>query len=261
MGLPANCFFCPEDLKTNIWWASPGARATDPKDYYYGFLGLTNLKLVPDYASNISVGLVCQKFMNKYLTSSLDQTDRPVGGPLGLLMFAGVGYGWDADPDMPSWGPNFPGQAQAKTSSRGDSDAIIALDKRGFDCIFEARSDAMITGCRMDVSVLILDRIQAIGPRVSDYGRPELLHRTGLPITWPVDFAIRHKSYVSGGHPLTAFRTLLEPSSLPWYSPDGFPAEDCLDLAKYLAMVGRPIIDGKSRVAFSRLCYLKDLFD
>ncbi|RKK25165.1 hypothetical protein BFJ66_g9808 [Fusarium oxysporum f. sp. cepae] len=238
-----------------------GARATDPKDDYYGFLGLTNLKLVPDYASNISVGLVCQKFMNKYLTSSLDQTDRPVGGPLGLLMFAGVGYGWDADPDMPSWGPNFPGQAQAKTSSRGDSDAIIALDKRGFDCIFEARSDAMITGCRMDVSVLILDRIQAIGPRVSDYGRPELLHRTGLPITWPVDFAIRHKSYVSGGHPLTAFRTLLEPSSLPWYSPDGFPAEDCLDLAKYLAMVGRPIIDGKSRVAFSRLCYLKDLFD
>ncbi|EWZ46208.1 hypothetical protein FOZG_02364 [Fusarium oxysporum Fo47] len=261
MGLPTNCLFCPEDLKTNIWWASPGARATDPKDYYYGFLGLTNLKLVPDYASNISVGLVCQKFMNKYLTSSLDQTDRPVGGPLGLLMFAGVGYGWDADPDMPSWGPNFPGQAQAKTSSRGDSDAIIALDKRGFDCIFEARSDAMITGCRMDVSVLILDRIQAIGPRVSDYGRPELLHRTGLPITWPVDFAIRHKSYVSGGHPLTAFRTLLEPSSLPWYSPDGFPAEDCLDLAKYLAMVGRPIIDGKSRVAFSRLCYLKDLFD
>ncbi|KAM5366278.1 hypothetical protein ACJA88_012034 [Fusarium oxysporum] len=261
MGLPTNYLFCPEDLKTNIWWASPGARATDPKDYYYGFLGLTNLKLVPDYASNISVGLVCQKFMNKYLTSSLDQTDRPVGGPLGLLMFAGVGYGWDADPDMPSWGPNFPGQAQAKTSSRGDSDAIIALDKRGFDCIFEARSDAMITGCRMDVSVLILDRIQAIGPRVSDYGRPELLHRTGLPITWPVDFAIRHKSYVSGGHPLTAFRTLLEPSSLPWYSPDGFPAEDCLDLAKYLAMVGRPIIDGKSRVAFSRLCYLKDLFD
>ncbi|EWZ00153.1 hypothetical protein FOYG_00042 [Fusarium oxysporum NRRL 32931] len=261
MGLPTNCLFCPEDIKTNIWWASPGARATDPKDYYYGFLGLTNLELVPDYASNISVGLVCQKFMNKYLTSSLDQTDRPVGGPLGLLMFAGVGYGWDADPDMPSWGPNFPGQAQAKTSSRGDSDAIIALDKRGFDCIFEARSDAMITGCRMDVSVLILDRIQAIGPRVSNYGRPELLHRTGLPITWPVDFAIRHKSYVSGGHPLTAFRTLLEPSSLPWYSPDGFPAEDCLDLAKYLAMVGRPIIDEKSRVAFSRLCYLKDLFD
>jgi hypothetical protein len=261
IGFPASCFLRPEDLKTNIWWASPGARATDPKDYYYGFLGITNLDLAPDYDSNKSVGLVCQEFMTKYLRSSLDQPNRPAGGPLGLLMFAGVGYGWDADPDMPSWGPNFPGQAQAKPSSRGDSDAVIAIDQRELDCFFKSRSDAMITGSRMDVSVLILDRIGAIGPRVSDYGRPELLHKTGLPITWPLDFALRHKSYVSGGHPLTALRALLEPWSVSNSNPDGFPAKDCLEFAKFLARVGRPVIDGKSRVVLSRLCYLKDLFD
>ncbi|KAF4958811.1 hypothetical protein FGADI_2155 [Fusarium gaditjirri] len=260
-GFSTSLILRPEDLQTNIWWASPGARATNPKDYYYGFLGLTNLDLAPDYSSNKSVGLVCQGFMKKYLESYRDQLDRPAGGPLGLLMFAGVGYGWGADPDMPSWGPNFPGQAQAIPSSRGDSDAIITLDQRGFDSIFGAKSDAMITGSSMDVSVLILDRIEVIGPRVSDYGRPELHHRTGLPITWPLDFAIHHKRYVSGGHPLTAFRALLEPSSVAYNNPDGFAVKNCLDFAKFLARVGRPVIDGKSRVVFSRLCYLKDLFD
>ncbi|KAM0491913.1 hypothetical protein ACHAP8_010286 [Fusarium lateritium] len=259
-GFPTNHALCLEGPETNIWWASPDARATNPKDYYYGFLGLTNLNLVPDYASNISVGFVCQKFMNKYLTSSLDLPDRPVGGPLGLLMFAGVGYGWDADTDMPSWGPNFPGQAQAISSPRGDSDAIISLDKRGFDCIFQARSDAIITGSRMDVSVLVLDRVEGIGPRVSDYGRPELYHGTGLLITWPLDFAIRHKNYVSGGHPLTAFRSLLEPSSVANNNP-GFTAKDCLDFAKFLAWVGCLIDDGKPKGVFSHLCYLEDLFD
>lgn len=261
IGFPTRCFLRPEDLKTNIWWASPDARATYPKDYYYGFLGITNLDLAPDYDPNKSVGLVCQEFMIEYVRSTLDQPNRPAGGPLGLLMFAGVGYGWDVDPDMPSWGPNFPGQAQAKPSSRGHSDAVIALDQRGFDCIFKSRSDAMITGSRMDVSVLILDRIETIGPRVSDYGRHELLHKTGLPITWPLDFALRHKSYVSGGHPLTALRSLLEPSGRSYGNPDGFPIKDCLGFAKFLARVGRPVMDGKSRVVLARLGYLKDLFD
>ncbi|KAF5246480.1 hypothetical protein FANTH_6852 [Fusarium anthophilum] len=243
-GFPTIRSLRSDDPKLNIWWASPGARATNPKDYYYAFLGLTNLDLAPDYSSNTSVGLVCQSFMGKYLESNVKQPDRPPGGPLGLLMFAGIGYGWNADPDMPSWGPNFPGQAQATSSSRGDSDAIIALDNRGLDSIFEASSDAMIAGSRMDVSVLIVDRIELIGPRVSDY-----------------DFAIRHKTYVSGGHPLTAIRALLEPSSVAYGNLDGFATQHCLDFAKFLARVGRPVMDGKSQVVFSRLCYWKELFD
>lgn len=261
IGLPAPCFWRADDPKTNIWWASPDARATDPKDYYYGFLGITNLDLAPDYDPNKSVGLVCQEFMIEYIRSTLDQSNRPLGGPLGLLMFAGVGYGWDVDPDMPSWGPNFPGQAQAKPSSRGESEAIPSQNPRGFDCIFKSRSDAIITGSRMDVSVIILDRIEAVGPRVSDYGRPELLHETGLPITWSFDFAVRHKSYVAGGHPLTALRFLLEPSSISHSDRDKFPIKDCLEFAKFLGRFGRQDMDGRSRVVFARLCYLKDLFD
>ncbi|KAJ3539807.1 hypothetical protein NM208_g5342 [Fusarium decemcellulare] len=263
VGFPTRCFLRLEDLKINIWWASPDARATDPKDYYYGLIGITNLDLTPDYDPNKSVGVVCQEFMVAYLgsRSTRDQRNHPAGGLLNLLMFAGVGYGWNSDPDMPSWGPNFPGQAQAKPSSRGDSDAISVRDPRGLDCIFKSRSDAIITGSSMDVSVLILDRIEAIGPRVSDYGRPELLHKTGLPITWSLDFALRHKSYVSRGHPLTALRSMLEPLSVSYNNPDGFPIKDCLGFAKFLARFGRPVMDGKSRVVLARLLYLKDLFD
>ncbi|CAH0035134.1 unnamed protein product, partial [Clonostachys rhizophaga] len=261
IGFPAPCLWRPDNLKTNIWWASPDARATNPKDYYYGFLGITNLDLAPDYDPNKSVGLVCQEFMIEYIRSTLDQSNRPLGGPLGLLMFAGVGYGWDVDPDMPSWGPNFPGQAQAKPSSRGDSEAILSQNPQGFDCIFKSRSDAIITGSRMDVSVIILDRIEAIGPRVSDYGRPELLHKTGLPITWSFDFALRHKSYVAGGHPLTALRFLLEPTSISHSDRDKFPIKDCLEFAKFLGRFGLQDMDGRSRVVFARLCYLKDLLD
>ncbi|CAG9939676.1 unnamed protein product [Clonostachys rosea f. rosea IK726] len=261
IGRPAYCFWSPEDPKWNIWWASPDARATDPKDYYYGFLGITNISLAPDYDLNKSVGLVCREFTVEYLRWARGQSNRPVGGPLGFLMFAGVGYGWDADPDMPSWGPNFPGQAQAKPSSRGDSDAIIAPELNEFDCIFKSRSNAIITGSRMDVSVIFLDRIKAIGPRVSDYGEPKLLHGTGLPITWPFDFALRHKSYVSGGDPLAALRSLLEPMDVSHSNPNGFPIGDCLGFAKFLARFSFPIKDRKSRVAFARLCYMKDLFD
>ncbi|CAG9981033.1 unnamed protein product [Clonostachys byssicola] len=261
IGFPAPCLWRPDNPKTNIWWASPDARATNPKDYYYGFLGITNLDLAPDYDPNKSVGLVCQEFMIEYISSTLDQSNRPLGGPLGLLMFAGVGYGWDVDPDMPSWGPNFPGQAQAKPSSRGDSEAIPSQNPHDFDCIFKSRSDVIITGSRMDVSVIILDRIEAIGPRVSDYGRPELLHKAGLPITWSFDFALRHKSYVAGGHPLTALRFLLEPSSISHSDRDRFPIEDCLEFAKFLARFSLQDMDRRSRAVFARLCYLKDLFD
>ncbi|VUC38080.1 unnamed protein product, partial [Clonostachys rosea] len=264
IGRPAHCFWSPENPKSNIWWASPGARATDPKDYYYGFLGITNISLAPDYDPNKSIGLVCQEFTVEYLRWARDQSNRPAGGPLGFLMFAGVGYGWDADPDMPSWGPNFPGQAQAKPSSRGDSDAIIAPELNEFDCIFKSRSDAIITGSRMDVSVIFLDRIKAIGPRVSDYGEPKLLHRTGLPITWPFNFALRHKIYVSGGHPLTALRSLLEPRNVSHSNPNGFLIKDCLGFARFLARFSFPMEgmkDRQSGAALARLCYTKDLFD
>ncbi|CEI67866.1 unnamed protein product [Fusarium venenatum] len=252
------------DSKFNIWWESPDARATNPKDYYYGFLGLTDLKLTPDYSPNKSLGLVSRDFMDEYLKASCDKplSDRPLGGPLGLLTFAGVGYGWDADQDMPSWGPNFPGQALAKPSLRGQADAVVSTDSVGLGSVFEVASDAKITGPDMEVSVIILDYIENIGPRVSDYGKTELLHPEGLPITWAFDFALRQRSYVSGGHPLTALHTLLEPSAERENTLADMAIENSLEFFKFLARFGRILPESKlpRKVAWARLCFMRDYF-
>ena len=249
-------------LKSNIWWESPDARATNPKDYYYGFLGLTNLKVTPNYSLNKTLGLISRDFMHEYLEACRDEplSGKTLGGPLGLLMFAGVGYGWGADQDMPSWGPNFPGQALAKPSSRGQADAIITTDPGGFRNVFKTASEAKITGADMEVSAYVLDYIENIGPRVSDYGRTELLHPDGLPITWAFGFALRQRRYVSGGHPLTALRTLLEPSTEGNNTLADMASENCLDFVKFLARFGRVLPNSKlpPKVAWARLCYVQD---
>jgi hypothetical protein len=183
-------------------------------------------------------------------------------GPLGLLMCAGVGYGWDMDRDMPSWGPNLPDQAQTKPSSRGFADAVYVENTEGFGSIFRTESDATITGPDMEVSAIILDHIENIGPRVSDYGRAELLHPEGLPITWAFDFALRQRRYVSGGHPLTALRTLLESSAIPESTQLDLPIEGCLEFFKFLAHFNHPRPESKllPRVSWARrLCYVREL--
>lgn len=252
----------PSVFKPNTWWASPDCCATEPKDHFYAFLGVTNLNLIPDYSHDKSIGLVCQEFMVEYLKTSQDRSDRPPGGPLGPLMFAGHGHGWHSYPDMPSWGPNFPGQALSSPSSRGEADAIISPDPQGFGCVFKSAPDAKIADSELNISLIVLDRVHNIGPRASDYGRPELWHESGLLMTWAIDFGIRHTSYVSGGHPLTALRSLLETSGLYTGHRDDFPVDGCLEFATFLARFGRPVVHGKlsAAVVGSRLFYLHNLF-
>ncbi|KAF5645853.1 cytochrome P450 monooxygenase [Fusarium tjaetaba] len=267
-GLPVGNWLGQSHFKTNIWCHLSEARATNPKDYYYGFLGITKLKIVPDYSPRKSLGLVSRDFLSEYLKVYRDQSssDDSLGGPLGLLRFAGVGYGWEADTDMPSWGPNFPGEAQSSPSSRGSADAVAFPGNRAFpdnrhiDNIFEKELHERITGPDMEVTLYILDRIEMIGPRVSDYGRPELLHSEGLPITWALDFALRHESYTSGGHPLAALRHLLEPYAASKGKETDFPIENGLEFLKFLGRFNRPFQKGKqcSRAMLARFCYVRN---
>ncbi|KAF5980930.1 heterokaryon incompatibility protein [Fusarium coicis] len=261
-GLPVGNWLGQSHFKTNIWCHSSDARATNPKDYYYGFLGLTKLKIVPDYSSSKSIGSISREFLAEHLKVYRDQSlsSDLLGGPLGLLMFAGVGYGWKADPDMPSWGPNFPGEAQSNPSSRGAADAVAFPGSRDIERLFEKEPRERITGPDLEVTLYILDRITMIGPIVSDYGRPELLHSEGLPITWSLDFALRHESYTSGGHPLTALCHLLEPFAVSESKETGFPVKNGLEFLKFLGRFNRPFQNGKprSRAMLARFCYVRD---
>ncbi|KAF5654950.1 cytochrome P450 monooxygenase cytochrome P450 monooxygenase [Fusarium sp. NRRL 25303] len=261
-GLPVGDWLSQSHFKTNIWCHSSDARATNPKDYYYGFLGITKLNIVPDYSTKKSIGSISREFMSEYLKVYRDPSLSidPLGGPLGLLMFAGVGYGWEADPDMPSWGPNFPGEAQSNPSSRGGAEAVVFPGDRDIESIFEKEPKERITGHDMEVTLYILDRIEMIGPRVSDYGRLELRHPKGLPITWALDFALRHESYTAGGHPLAAFRHLLEPFTTSKSTETDFPIENGLEFLKFLGRFSRGLQEVKScsRAMFARFCYVRD---
>ncbi|KAF5543670.1 het-domain-containing protein [Fusarium phyllophilum] len=267
-GLPVGNWLGQSHFRTSVWCHSSEARATNPKDYYYGFLGITKLNIVPDYSPSKSLGLVSREFLSEYLKVYRDQSssDDPLGGPLGLLMFAGVGYGWNTDIDMPSWGPNFPGEAQSNPSSRGSADAVAFPGNRAFsgnkdiDSIFEKEPHERISGPDLEVTLYILDRIEMIGPRVSDYGRPELLHSEGLPITWALDLALRHESYTSGGHPLAALRHLLEPYTAFEGKETDFSIEHGLKFLKFLGHFNRRFQKVKpcSRAMLARFCYVKD---
>ncbi|CVK97993.1 related to pisatin demethylase / cytochrome P450 monooxygenase [Fusarium mangiferae] len=262
-GLPVGDWLSQSHFMTNVWCHSSDACATNPKDYYYGFLGITKLNIVPDYSPEKSIGSISKEFMREYLKVYRDPSLSidPLGGPLGLLMFAGVGYGWKADPEMPSWGPNFPGEVQAKPSSRGVADAVVFPGDRDIESIFEKEPNERITGSDMEVTLHILDRIEMIGPRVSDYGRPELLHSKGLPITWPLDFALRHESYVSGGHPLAAFRHLLEPLTTFESKETGFPIENGLEFVKFLGRFNSRFQKRGSRATLARFCCVANFLE
>lgn len=261
-GLTVGDWLSQSHFKTNVWCHSSDARATNPRDYYYGFLGITKLNIIPDYSSSKSIGSISREFMSEYLKVYRDPSlsNDPLGGPLGLLMFAGVGYGWEIDPDMPSWGPNFPGEAQSNPSSRGDADAVVFPGDRDIESIFEKETKERITGHDMEVTLYILDRIESIGPRVSDYGRLELRHPKGLPITWALDFALRHERYISGGHPLAALRHLFEPSTTSDSRETDFRIENGLEFLKFLGRFNRQSLELKScsGATLARLCYVRD---
>ena len=75
-------------------------RAGNPRDYVYGFLGLTRLDIVPDYEKEVPdvyCDLVTSMINNVSGFPKLNE----------VLRFAGVGV-YDSKNDFPSWAPNFP---------------------------------------------------------------------------------------------------------------------------------------------------------
>ncbi|KAI8711802.1 HET domain-containing protein [Fusarium sp. LHS14.1] len=93
-------------------WATSSAashlEATDPKDYIYGLLGITMLPISPDYGPEKSLA----ELFVEYITGWLDAmcgSNKSSTMPLSFLSVAGVGNFGPSD--LPSWVPNYPGNA------------------------------------------------------------------------------------------------------------------------------------------------------
>ncbi|KAM6511811.1 hypothetical protein FALCPG4_016804 [Fusarium falciforme] len=170
---------------------------SNPKDYFYGFLSLSCLELVPDYSANTSVGMVCREFMVEYVRACRRGSLGTSSGELELLVFAGVGHGWHEYPETPSWAPNLPGLERRGGGAR----PVFSSRLGNFDHLFlPSCKKTKFVGSDMLSTVLILDMVQDLGPQ-----------RDGplgiLP--WIVNFAISRQEYVTGCHPLVALHSML----------------------------------------------------
>jgi hypothetical protein len=188
------------------WGMACNLSTSNPKDYFYGFLSLSCLDLVPDYSSNTSVGMVCRDFMVEYVRASREGTLGTTSGELDLLAFAGVGHGWYEYPDTRSWAPNFPGIGKRT----GKGSPILSSRLSHFEELFLPSSEKVsFTGSDMLVTVLILDKIQELGPERRDFSDGEAWYGPQGVFPWVVDIAASRQKYVTGCHPLAVLHSLL----------------------------------------------------
>ncbi|RTE83193.1 hypothetical protein BHE90_002270 [Fusarium euwallaceae] len=89
-------------------------RATDPKDYIYGLLAITELPIIPDY--NKSLSDVYIEYTAAWLETCRDMRINENMTSLTFLSNAGIGIYGPKD-DFPSWVSNFPGQEKPDISS------------------------------------------------------------------------------------------------------------------------------------------------
>ncbi|RSL65835.1 hypothetical protein CEP54_004072 [Fusarium duplospermum] len=195
--------FIPEEAH---WLAARNLVASNPKDYFYGFLSLSCLELVPDYNANTSVGMVCRDFMVEYVRACRRGSLRDSLGELELLVYAGVGNGWHEYPETPSWAPNLPGYRR----EGGEGQPVLSLCLSDFDDLFlPSCKKANFVGYDMLSTVLILDIVQDLGPMREEFSQPWTDHILQGILPWIINFAISRQKYVTGCHPLIALHSML----------------------------------------------------
>ncbi|RTE78457.1 hypothetical protein BHE90_007050 [Fusarium euwallaceae] len=188
------------------WYMAYNLVTSNPKDYFYGFLSLSCLELVPDYSDNTSVGMVCRDFMVEYVRACRRGSLGTSIGELELLVFAGVGHGWHEYPETPSWAPNLPG---LKRSEAGGWPVIFSNLRKVDDLFPPSCEKAKFVGSDMPGTVLILDTVQDLGPVRRDFGDPRARHKLQGILSWILNFAMSRQEYVTGCHPLVALHSML----------------------------------------------------
>ncbi|KAF4463447.1 HET-domain-containing [Fusarium albosuccineum] len=218
--------------RRSIWWAVHFLKATNPKDYFYGLLGIGGVNLDPDYSESKSVGAVCRDFTVEYLKLYQLRFSSLYGGALALLTFAGIGPGWHMYPDTPSWAPNFPGMA----NSDPDTGMIPGTWNRlECDFLFQTSETVRIVGSDMFVAGVILGSVQNAMPIPTGSMKQGRWHASSELITWAVDRAMSRPTYVAGCHALKALDAILRAK---WHENFKGPVDrslnDCSELLLFL---------------------------
>ncbi|KAF3016544.1 hypothetical protein E8E14_012185 [Neopestalotiopsis sp. 37M] len=172
------------------WSVSGGLRATDPRDHIYGLLGLSHLKITPNYSQDISVTEACVKFFVEYVRAYRDDSWRNTTtmGELALLSFAGIGHNWSSFPGLPSWTPNFAGISRTEEP---EAPVWVRNSENLESAVFGSSYSAQIKGYKMRVSAVMLDVVERIGPLLEDYLTVSGLHLLKA-ISWTLNLAMEY---------------------------------------------------------------------
>ncbi|RSL57986.1 hypothetical protein CEP53_006278 [Fusarium sp. AF-6] len=174
-------------------------KATDPKDYIYGLLAITELPITPDY--NKTVSDVYIEYTTAWLETCRDMRINEHITSLTFLGNAGIGiYGSEAE--FPSWVPNFPGQGKPDISTTrmgtGRSDRGVFGDDSSKLPFVVARTKSLFAwGLEIETVRSVVQ-----GPVYRPTGNWDLLQNALAAMSWG-------KRYKTGPSTLNAFFRLL----------------------------------------------------
>lgn len=174
----------------SIFYLSSTLQATDPRDHVYGFLGLRDFGIVPDYRKDLCS--VSHDLVNTWMKD----TNR-----LDCLLYAGVGtYDRGSYESLPSWAPNFPFASQQLVGTgffnKGHADQGVFLTTIKAPSLID--SALHISG--------------VLGPAVVKVNEAISVHRweDGRMYEFARDFVRRAPSNANGIHPLKAIFEVLK---------------------------------------------------
>ncbi|KAK5652305.1 hypothetical protein OQA88_10653 [Cercophora sp. LCS_1] len=189
-------------------------KATDPRDYVYGLLGVSGVDIVPDYSGAKSLGDVYCEYLERWLR---DHRQRPTGSvtssnyPLLFLAYTGTGC-YQVARGIPTWVPNF-----ALPRGIGTATVVSCLGKAADRGVFGAGNDAYptIQGSSLLVQGLRIESVLRTS-EASILKNPS----DGRLLKYMASFVTRHPTYVSGIPSFQAFLRLIHQDPLSGVDKD-----------------------------------------
>jgi hypothetical protein len=179
-------------------WCAQHSLASNPRDYLYAVLGLTNLPIVPDYAKSV------YEVFHEYITERLESTKC-----IDWFAFSGIGsFELDlSEQALPSWMPDYLRHALLESyplKSIGSTD--VSMLNEG-ESAFEIRGRALFVH-------------SIIGPRTVKVQAQSFLENaeefqfSGRLMDFVLDFMQRNAKYVTGIPPLKAIVDIIVASEV-----------------------------------------------
>jgi hypothetical protein len=154
-------------------------QATNPKDYVYGFAGISGLDAHADYAAQKTVADVYRDYIVQWLDMrpgpfwDCEDVDgiKYLEDSLWFLRHAGIGYNWNSIEGLPSWAPNFVGAHEDKSYHDDAPGGFYGKSGRGV--FASCKEPVVVRGSILYCPGIKVDRMVSKGPLVTGDGEEE----------------------------------------------------------------------------------------